>query len=139
MRSACERRLVRWGTGAIVLLVLHGVCAPRSALAGCNHLVISQSDPVLDLSRLDDLVAGDRAHRQPTPRPPQAPCSGMNCSSPIPPPVSTADPLPERSDQWGDLAAPVIIPDTSLESRSTDEPALRGSLEKSAVFHPPRV
>jgi hypothetical protein len=139
MKSAFQRRLARWGTGAIALLVFHGFCAPRSAWAGCNHLVGSQSDPMLNLSRLDDLVAGGRAHGQPAPERRQSPCEGMSCSSPTPLPVSTANPLPERSDQWGAVGERVVVPDTSLPERRTDDCAPRGSVEKTSVFHPPRV
>ncbi len=139
MSSASDRRLARWGTGAILLLVLHGFAAPSSAWAGCNHLVGSQTDPMSKVTRLDDLVTGGTADGQPAPERRQAPCSGMSCSSSTPLPVSTANPLPERSDQWGDVSAPVISRDTCHHGRIIDQPAPRGSHEPTSVFHPPRV
>ncbi len=53
MTRARLRRLSRLGTGALVLLVLHGFGATRSAWAGCGHPAGSQSDPFRDLHRLD--------------------------------------------------------------------------------------
>jgi hypothetical protein len=137
MKSASLRRLAQWSTGAILLLVLQGFCA-RSAWAGCNHFVRSQTDPMLNASRLDELVAGGPAHGQPAPERRHAQCSGMSCSSQTPLPVSTANPVPERSDQWGALPALAIVRITSPHARIAHEPAPCRSILKASIFHPPR-
>jgi hypothetical protein len=137
MKSAFDRRLAQWGTGAFLLLVLQGFCA-RSAWAGCNHLVGSQSDTMLNAARLDELVAGSPVPGQSAPERRHAPCSGMSCSSQNPLPVSTANPLPERAEQWGAIPALAIVHDGSSIGRIINEPAPRSSIRRVAVFHPPR-
>ena len=44
MRPGYFQRLARLGTGALVVLVAQGLCAPGSAQAGCSHLVVSRND-----------------------------------------------------------------------------------------------
>jgi hypothetical protein len=133
-------RLMRWGTGALVLLLAHGLGAPAAARAGCNHLVTSQSDRLLDINRLDDLIAGSSAPLdgpgQPGPRPP-GPCSGPGCSSSIPRPASTTTPGSGDPDQWAALEAArdsaVLAPPRLVP----DEPAARPAGHKLSIFHPP--
>jgi hypothetical protein len=129
-----------------MLLLVHGFCTPRSALAGCNHLVVSKSDQLLDFNRLDPLVAdgsaapvsddpllGKRAPERP------APCSGPGCSKRVPISVPTTIPVPDDTHQWGTLGVPVILPAASPLDRMTDEPSPDSSRQEAAVFHPPRA
>ena len=56
MRPNRRGRLTRWGAVAMLLLLIHGLIAPRSASAGCNHLVSSHTDRLLSLNQ-------DQIHR----------------------------------------------------------------------------
>ena len=60
MRPIRFERLTRWGVGALMLLLIHGLGAPRSAWAGCSHLVVAKSDRLSSLGRLDPLIVVDR-------------------------------------------------------------------------------
>jgi hypothetical protein len=138
----CER-LKRWGIGALVLLLLHGLGAARSAWAGCNHLVGSKSDRLVDFHGLDALVAGDASSfvpdnpaRDQIPHRP-TPCSGPGCSSRVPMPSPTAVPDSDRSDQWGALNALARLPLPSPPHRVIDEPAARPTGKTPSIFHPP--
>jgi hypothetical protein len=146
MRSMRFERLARWATGALIVLLVHGVGAPRSAGAGCNHLIVSKSDRILDFNRLDALIAGspttisddmargplkDQGPNRPTP------CSGPGCSNQVPVPVPTAVPNSDRSDQWGNVSPPAILPIACLTSPSIEGPAARPTGEKPSIFHPP--
>src|SRR5215468_5841686 len=100
MRRTGLDRLARWGTGAVVLFLLHGLAAPRPAWAGCNHLVVSQSDRTSPFHRLDAALTGggssaltvDPASELPNPPGPRrpAPCSGPGCSRRVPLPAPRA-------------------------------------------------
>jgi hypothetical protein len=130
-----------------VLLLIHGLAAPRSAWAGCNHLVTSQADRRLDFNRLDDLITGSSAlladelgqerPGQPGPRAPR-PCSGPGCSSGGPSlPVSTTSPGSGGPDQWVALES-VLAPAVASPPRLVpDEPAARPAGHKPSIFHPP--
>ena len=147
MRSIPFERLARWGTGALVLLLVHGLAAPRTARAGCNHLVTSQSDRLLDFNRLDDLITGgsaatradDPARNDPAQPGPQRPgrCSGPGCSSSIPRPPSTASPSSGGPDQWMALGAVLGLAIASPPRLVPDEPAARPAGHKPSIFHPP--
>jgi hypothetical protein len=147
MRSRGFEPLRRWGTGALVLLLIHGLGAARSARAGCNHLVISKSDQLRGLNRLDALILGeasatiedDSARGPANPHEPRrpTPCSGPGCSSRVPLPVSTASQGSDGSDQWVALGAVVGLPAASLPDRTLDEPACRPAGPKPSIFHPP--
>jgi hypothetical protein len=141
------KRLGRVGTGALIVLLVHEFFAPRAAEAGCNHLVVSQSDRLLDFNRLDTLIiAGPSSlpsmERVQVPlQPPlperRIPCSGTSCSSGVPFPVSTASHGFEGFDQWGALSALVLKLIVSPAEKTIDEPALRSTVYKLAIFHPP--
>jgi hypothetical protein len=147
MRSNRLERLARWSTGALLLLLILGFIAPRSARAGCNHLVTSQSDRLLGYDRLDDLITGgssailtDGADRerpdQQGPRRP-APCSGPGCSSSVPWPAPMPPPSPVDQDQW---AAPCAIPGAAVAPPTRlvpDEPAAQPAGHQPSIFHPP--
>ncbi len=139
----CER-LVRWGVGALVLLLAHGLGAPGAARAGCNHLVTSQFDRQLDINRLDDLIAGGSIAMpaddpgQPDPRPSRR-CSGPGCSSGVPWPLSTTSPTSSGLDHWAALEAILDLDVTSPPRHLPDEPAARPAGHKPSIFHPPPV
>jgi hypothetical protein len=149
MRPNRFERLTRWGAGALMLLLVHGFCAPRSAWAGCNHLVFSKSEQLLDFNQLDALVAGGSSASVPddTARDPlgdreskrRTPCSGPGCSNRVPMPVPTTIPAPDGTDQWGTLSVPVILPPISPPERMTAEPVPDSSRQESSIFHPPRA
>jgi len=146
MGSIRSERLMRLATGALVLLLVHGLGALRSAWAGCNHLVVSRSDSFLRFDQLDDLNLGNsseassddltRGSHGPTRN---RPCSGMSCSGRVPLPVSTASHGAEGSDDWGALATIPIVASASPSARPSDEPTPRGSDQAACIFHPPRV
>ncbi len=137
-------RLMRWGIGALVLLLAHGLGAPGAARAGCDHLVTSQSDRRLDLNRLDDLITGGSTVMpadepgQPGPRPSRR-CSGPGCSSGVPWPLSTASPNSGGPDQWVALEAVLDLAISSPPRHLPDEPAARPAGHKPSIFHPPPV
>jgi hypothetical protein len=139
-RSIGLERLMRWGIGALVLLLAHGLGAPGAARAGCNHLVTSQSDGLLEFNRLDDLITGSSAMpvepSQSVPRSPR-PCSGPGCSSSVPRPPSTASPSSSGPDQWAALDAALDSVIASPPRLVPDEPAARPAGHKPSIFHPP--
>src|SRR5206468_9847811 len=110
MKPMRSERLRQWGTAALVLLLVHGLGAARSAWAGCNHLVVSKSDRLLGFHGLDALMVGGSSsavsddqtqdplgeHRSKQ----RTPCAGPGCSSRVPVPVSTASQGSGGSDQW---------------------------------------
>ena len=93
MRSGDYKRMARLGTGALVLLMVHGFCAPRSAWAGCNHLVTSRLAQEQLPSLIEPLILDLAGHSNPLPVP-AAPrpclggwCSGQPATPPVPPEV----------------------------------------------------
>jgi hypothetical protein len=142
MGSYRLERLARWGTGALVLLLAHGLAAPGAARAGCNHLVTSESDRRLDLHRLGDLITGGPSviladgPTQPGPQPPR-PCSGPGCSSNVPSPLSTTSPSSGGLDHWVALEAVLRLAVTSPLRHLPEEPAARPAGHKPSIFHPP--
>ncbi len=149
MRSIRVQRLVRLGTGAILLLSVQAVAAPGSVLAGCNHLVTSRSNPYTNLVQLDELIptgssgeAIDTSVNFPPQKTPPArrlPCSGLACSSRDSMPVSTVSPEPDESDQWGTLIAQLSPEFAPPPIPTHGEPAPHSEAEKTSIFHPPRV
>ncbi|MFI5454487.1 MAG: hypothetical protein ACHRXM_03465 [Isosphaerales bacterium] len=147
MRSDYPKRLVRWGLGALMLLLVHEFCAPRAARAGCNHLVVSQSDRLLDLDRLDAFILGDTSSMvsddsvqlllQQQDRTRRLPCSGPSCSDHVPSPVGAASQESGGFDQWGTLNSLVLHEIVSPSDRTIDEPVLRPVGKKPSIFHPP--
>ena len=148
IRSIGIHRLIRWGTAAFVLLLAHGLGAPRSAWAGCNHLVTSESGRRLELDRLDDLITGGSSAfladessgrewpGQPGRRAPK-PCSGPGCSSSIPRPASTGSPTTSGPDQWIAMESVLALSPVSPPRLVPDEPAARPAGHKPSIFHPP--
>jgi hypothetical protein len=147
MGSLGREQLKPWAIGTLVLLLAHGLGSPRSAWAGCSHLVSSRSDRLLEFNRLDDLLTSGSSFwvsdnpdqdppREPGPQRP-TPCSGPGCSSRIPLPVPTASQGSGGSDQWVVLSAVPSLPVVSPSSRTFDEPATRPAGHKPSIFHPP--
>ncbi|MFI5459091.1 MAG: hypothetical protein ACHRXM_26990 [Isosphaerales bacterium] len=138
---------MQWGAGALIVLLVHCLVASRSAWAGCNHLISSRSDRLLEFNRLDAIVAGgssssfsDDLARDPleekgSKRP--APCSGPSCSSRVPLPLPAASQGPDGSDQWVVMNAVVPLAVVSPRCRTIDEPAARPAGHKPSIFHPP--
>jgi hypothetical protein len=148
MTGTQGKRLARLATGALLLLVVDGVGAPRSAWAGCGHPLGSQSDPFHDLYRLDAIfMTGSSypSHDGLTPLPLEAPvrrspCSGLSCSSRDSLPISTASPGLDSSQQRGaTLGSLVDLATKSAAGRTFDEPPLLATGEKISIFHPPRI
>jgi hypothetical protein len=143
MKSIGVWRLGRWATGALAVLLFHGLL-PEAARAGCGHLVSSRPDRMLGLDRLDTLISGRSSAHDPGRSAPDRhgqspgrPCSGPACSEGTPVPAPTPFSEVDRIDQYGILgvvealvAAPAgwILDDL--------EPRAVGRL--SSVFHPPR-
>jgi hypothetical protein len=142
-------RLTRWGAVAMLLFLIQALGAPRSAWAGCNHLVLSHSDRLLSIDQLSPLIIGagaatvsdelpsDLMGERGSNRP--APCSGPGCSSRVPLPVPTAVSIPGGTDQWGTLSIPGVIPVASPFDHIADEPVAGSFRRETSIFHPPRV
>jgi len=147
MRSDYPKRLVRWGLGALMLLLVHEYGAPRAARAGCNHLVVSQSAPLLGLDRLDAFILADTSSMvsndsvqhplQQQDRKRRLPCSGPSCSDHIPSPVRAASQESGSFDQWGTLNTLVLHEIVSPSDKTIDEPVVRPMGKKPSIFHPP--
>lgn len=141
-RSIGFERLMRWGAGALVLLLVHGIGTPQAARAGCSHLVTSQADRRLDFNRLDERITGAAPglHAddpgQPVPAAPRK-CSGPGCSSGVPWPLSTASPTTSGPDQWIALESVLALIAVSPPRFLPDEPAARPAGHKPSIFHPP--
>jgi hypothetical protein len=148
MKPTQHNRLPRWVAGAIALGALSSLCVPRSAAAGCSHLVNSRSDRYASLVRLDELVRADSPagalvaadsqsdHGKPLqPRP----CSGLSCSKSTPLPSSSAKLAPRQVDQWGALFGPIVVPSRISALMANNKADTRSALLKTAIFHPPRV
>jgi len=147
MRSGYPKRLVRWGIGALTLLAVHALGAPPAARAGCSHLVVSQSDRLVGLNRLDAFIVGDLSSMvsndrvqdpwQQQSRNRRLPCSGPSCSDRVPSPPSTTSHGSEGTDQWGALNTLALHPIGSPSDKTIDEPIFRSMGLKPSIFHPP--
>jgi hypothetical protein len=141
MRSGDYKRLARLGTGALVLLLVHGFSAPRSAWAGCNHLVTSRIAQEQLSSRIGPLLLDLAGHSNPLPVP-EAPrpcmggwCSGQPATPPVPPEVF-------GHGQLESLAWCTLFPgldSAASSSLSSETNSLRPVREGNDVFHPPRL
>src|SRR5262245_32688536 len=127
-------RLTQWGAAAMLLLLIHGLGAPRSASAACNHLVTSHPDRLINIHTLDKLITGrdfaflsperpsDPMQERGSKRP--APCSGPACSGRVPTPVPTGVPVPVNTDQCGVLSVRFVVTSPSASDRLRDAPDL---------------
>jgi hypothetical protein len=148
MKTARFRRMAQPGSAALVLLTLLCASVPRTASAGCDHLVQSRFDQFPEINRLDELViAGTFVNPDGFSRSPfdhsapyrSSPCSGLSCSSRFPLPVSTASIVTDGSQQWGTLGVPFAVESKSLSRDPRDESRPYPSGEIPSIFHPPRV
>jgi len=147
MKLGRYQRLVRLGTGALMLVLVQGLDLIGIARAGCSHMVGSQSDPLFDHQWLDEvIVAGSFSSVLvdayfPGNRPAQgrpSPCSGLNCSNSIPVPPSAASPEPVRSEQWGTLGMLVTLQILALRGITVDDSVVAPRGLVHSIFHPPR-
>jgi hypothetical protein len=129
-------------------LLLQALGTSRSAWAGCNQLVSSHENRTLHFHQLDALITGDVSvasddmARDPVEDPRSgwpSRCSGPECSSRVPSPLSTAVPDVERTDRWGDWSHLAIPQIDSPSRRTIGEPDARPIAQKPAIFHPPPV
>jgi hypothetical protein len=140
------KRLGRLAAGALLVLWVHCVGAPRGAIAACSHDVRSLSSPYQRISELSrDLLANptdlssDKAVQGSSGPTRQKRCSGLSCSS--------GDSLPspkglhffEGLQQWGALAMLSDLQRPSSVARRCDEPRPRTCDQANLVFHPPRA
>jgi hypothetical protein len=144
-----SERLMHWAAAALFALSMHSLFAPRTAFAGCNHLVVSKSDRVLNLNRFDLLIIGDSSlltvgtfaddplKSQHPERP--APCSGPACSSRVPLPAPSASYSPDGSDQWVFQNAVLAVATASPPCGTIDELAAHAAAEGFSIFRPPPV
>jgi hypothetical protein len=124
-----------------MFLILQALCAPRSASAGCNHLVDLQTGTDHFPTAIERMFVDLAAHSDPVPTPqPARPCSGVWCSGqpatpPIPP--GALDDVPFETWAWcrsilrsAESATPTIL--------RLSAAILRPLIAVSDVFHPPR-
>jgi hypothetical protein len=148
MRFLSPRHLVRLGIGAIVLLSLQGVLAPRSARAGCDHPFGVEIRNAWSAAYLDPLITGDPRSSlegnlpggfpgRPGPGRP-LPCSGPSCSGRVPLPASTAPSVVRTLDQWGLLPGPFDLASPVAKSCRDEETRSHLPVEPTRIFHPPR-
>jgi len=141
MRFLLSGHRVRIGIGALSLLLIQALYAPRPAWAGCTYPATSSAQRASSLASLDELITGGnpsamQGHR-PDPRRP-APCSGASCSGRVPLPVSTAATGVADPDQWVALGRTVDLARSSggIDRDDDEDPYLGGS--PLPIFHPPR-
>jgi hypothetical protein len=145
MRLISSKRLMPLATGTLLALLVSGAGMPRSAWAGCNHLVNSRFDTSFNLDLLDELTPGNpvshsaqnHAERSQGPRR-DRPCSGLSCSGRVPLPVSTSSQKSESSDQWMALASPSVELSSGADARRSDDSGLLPIRQADSIFHPPR-
>lgn len=149
MRSRSSERAKPWVTGALLLLLVHGLGTARTAWGGCSHLVLPKSDRLRTFNHLDALIigigkspspiAGEPAQvpGEPAGRNRRAPCSGPGCSSRVPLPVSTASPGLDGSDQWVSWHSAASLAAALPFGRTIDEPTDRPTGQEAPIFRPP--
>jgi hypothetical protein len=147
MRFIGFDRWRRWSTGALLLLLFHGLLMTRSAQAGCRSFVSGQFNRSSIVHHIDPLVTGesptltpsDSAHdswTDETPRP-FAPCSGPGCSSREPASQSSTIPDTDHTNRWVDLSPTAICPAATCWAPTIEEPTGRPTGRKPSIFHPP--
>jgi hypothetical protein len=140
MRSGHFQRMARLGIGALVLLMVHGFCAPRSALAGCNHLVTSRLAQEQFPSLIEPLILDLAGHSNPLPVPaPPRPCLGGWCSGqPATPPVPPEVVDHGQLDSWAWYRSIPGLDSVASSFVSAATNSLRPVRQGNEVFHPPR-
>jgi hypothetical protein len=146
MNSTLCKRLRRLGIGALLVLSFQVCALPRAAWAGCSHLVVSQSDRLLNFNRLDTLIVASPFVTSPTGTPEdlappvpgrRLPCLGPSCSSRTSAPLSTVSHGSDGLDQWGDLSRVVLDQLVAPAGEITDLPTPCSLGRKPSIFHPP--
>jgi hypothetical protein len=137
MRSGYFKPLARIGIGAFMLLVVQCLCAPASAWAGCNHLVISRTDAARMPSLIDHLMGDFAGQREPLQTPPP-PCTGAWCSGQPATPAVPAGVLDWGIESWVWWAPVAGSVPTARSFASPSSLVLHPAHCGSAVFHPPR-
>jgi hypothetical protein len=138
IRSGYVSRIRRLGIGAFVLFVLHGLCAPVTAQAGCNHLVVSPTDTTQLASLIDPMLDDLAGGHQPGPASPR-PCSGAWCTGqPIVPPIP-AGARDWRVDSWAWNAWESIVFTPSFSFVPTRSAVPHRVVRGDGIFHPPRL
>jgi hypothetical protein len=147
MRRAFLHILARLATRVILLALVVGSGASRSARADCGHPVGARPDRFVWLNQLDviDMAGSSQTAHAVIERSPlgppvdRRPCSGLRCSSRDPAPVSTALADLDRSHQWVcPLGANTELDTKYPAGRPCDEPLGFAVGEKASIFHPPR-
>lgn len=149
MRFLLSRQQVRLLIGAVLLLLVQGLLAPRPAWAGCNHLVHSNIQKHAAWVNLDALITGSATMAietapainpatRPKPSGP-APCSGASCSGRVPLPVAASVVGAVDLLQWGLLSNSFDLLPSPGRTEWADEslPGLTGN--PARVYHPPRA
>jgi hypothetical protein len=146
MNPGFYERLVRICAWAFVVMLVQAFDLSNVAQAACSHFVRAQSDPLVDLARLDDLfvpefsssdaLASRLPVKQPAPNP-RKPCSGLRCSSPTPLPPSAAFAEPIGADQCIALRSIVSLAATSAHAMTVDDYVRLSPRRAHSIFHPP--
>jgi hypothetical protein len=141
MISIDFRRIARLGAAALLFLMVQVVWLPRSACAGCNHLVTSQLAREQLSLLVEPLIGDPAAHSVPFPAPAAPrPCLGVWCSGqPAPPSVPPGVFDHGRFESW---AWSRSIPDSDSVASFVlfgDASSPRPVRQGNDVFHPPRL
>jgi hypothetical protein len=121
--------------------LIHGICAPRSACAGCTHMVVAQNDPGQLRSILDTLlddVAGLSSHNNPLPER-SRPCSGAFCSGQPGTPEVPSGLFDWPGDSWAWCASHSGMPPKLHSFDSSGSAATYPVVRPNDIFHPPRL
>jgi hypothetical protein len=147
MRSGRFKRVVRLGTGALMVLTFHGFCAPAPAQASCSHRIGSPSALITSLYGLDELIMSElsfvfedgsvQSHRDRSIPGHRAPCSGLSCSGRVPLPVPPGMLTQDRPNQWGKLGARFMLDESSLPAKLIEGPPPHSVRQSASIFHPP--
>ena len=147
MRSGHFEWQAKLGAGALVVLMVHGFCAP--ARASCSHRVGTPSALISSLYGLDELIltgissvsenSPGQSHRNRSIPGHRAPCSGLSCSGRVPLPISTALLVQDQSNQWGKLGARLMLDLSSLPAKLIEGTSPHSVRQSASIFHPPPV
>jgi hypothetical protein len=136
------RRMARFGTGTLVFLMLQALCAPRSASAGCTHLVGLRSTSDQLPSLIERMFVNLAARPDPLPVPlPALPCAGVWCpDQPVTPPAPPGVFDDVELETWA-WCRSILPSDNSANPTFLRPPAtiLHPLLAGNHVFHPPRL
>lgn len=140
--SARGMRVSRW-VGAILSLLIAGVCTPSAARAGCSsHYVTSRIQASLDGSEFS-LLTGSQSDAAVVATPakdPARPCTGAFCSgNPALPDSAAPRLLNDGAGQWALLAALLDVPAARPGLQPPFEHGLRPIDAAGSLLRPPRL